>query len=406
MSSADFYDVLHRNRTAIENLPEGVGSAFVYDLDALSHHVNKIANHGLPWLKIWYACKANPLSDILRTIKDAGWGVDVASTGELAQAGKTGFSPDAILSTGPAKSLAYFRHFLERGVRTFVAESLNQVYWMAEIAEEMQVRPRVLLRVQLPWNEGKSVLGGDDITPFGLGPADWTELDMARTASLHFAGFHIFQWGNVLDINKLEIIWRRIGFEIALISDQLGINTEVIDLGGGLGIPYQQDEVGLHFDSVVSLIKNLRDEFGWREVWMELGRYAVGECGMYLTKIIDRKTVRGTEILVTEGGINHIARPALVSQSFPCALVRESYEKTTAFQVHGPLCTALDKLGDFDLPQDTAPGDTLVFFQTGAYGFTEAMPFFLCHDLPAEIVIHHGQVRVVRPNQNASERLV
>jgi len=133
----------------------------------------------------------------------------------------------------------------------------------------------------------------------------------------------------------------------------------------------------------------------------------VAAFGKYVTEIVDRKSVQNQNLLVLEGGVHHLLRPALVGEAFPATfLAREQSNAETGsnnpihtsekFQVHGPLCTALDQLGSFSLPSQVAPGDSLVFHQCGAYGFTESMPFFLCHELPAEFVIKSGEVICLR----------
>ena len=181
---------------------------------------------------------------------------------------------------------------------------------------------------------------------------------------------------------------------------------KVIDLGGGLGIPYAINEEKIDFKDVNSVLVRLKNQYNLDIIWMELGRYCTGPCGHYLTQVIDRKTVRGKELLVLDGGINHIARPALTGQSFPCELFRESSAEKSEFTVHGPLCTALDKLGTFELPNDINEGDWLVFSQAGAYGFTEAMPFFLCHNLPAEVILYNGDMMTPRTLKSSSDWLI
>ena len=139
---------------------------------------------------------------------------------------------------------------------------------------------------------------------------------------------------------------------------------------------------------------------------MELGRYAVGECGTYCTKVIDKKTVRNRDLLILEGGINHLLRPALTGQSFPCEMISSSNKKKKKFHVHGPLCTALDKLGVFELPGNIDCEDWVAFKQVGAYGLTESMPLFLCHDLPAEVTFKGGKMKIVRKVSKAENLLV
>ncbi|WP_127716185.1 PLP-dependent decarboxylase [Halobacteriovorax sp. HLS] len=381
-------------------------SFYFYDLDGLKSHLTYMRDQKDDSLKLWYACKANPMSAILKIFRNLGFGLDVASQGELEQVLSSGIVPENILSTGPSKSRKYLRSMIRNEVDVVVLESLNQAYWLSEIAQELGARPKVLLRVQLAWDEGKSVLGGDDITPFGLDAPEWKKIDMSRCEQLDFQGFHVFQWGNILDLGKLEHIWTKTIISLQELSADLNIEMKVIDLGGGLGIPYTKEEKEIDFKDVNSLLVKLKKEYKLDIIWMELGRYCTGPYGYYLSQVIDRKTVRGKELLVLDGGINHLARPALTNQSFPCELFRDSNAQTTEFTVHGPLCTALDKLGTFQLPDDVDEGDWLVFSQAGAYGFTEAMPFFLCHNLPAEVILYNGDMMTPRTIKSSSDWLI
>lgn len=381
---------------------EAGGSFFFYDLDKLRAHLDSIQQHRFPGLRIWYACKANPLSAILKQIKDAGFGIDVASTGELNQARHVGFDGANTLATGPAKSKHYLANLISSNVKTIVCESLSQVRWLNEVAHETDQRPDVLLRVQLDWEQGTSVLGGNDITPFGIDIDQWQQLESTDYDALNVRGFHVFQWGNLLDLKQLGTIWSRIMTELQNLADTLLMKTEVIDLGGGLGIPYSDGDQALPFADVAELLNSLHKQFHFDEIWLELGRYMVGECGTYVTQVVDRKIVRGADLLVTAGGMNHIARPSLTGQPFPCINLDREALATQQFQIHGPLCTALDKLGTLDLADDTSPGDWLAFYQAGAYGMTESMPYFLCHDLPAEIISLDGNVSIIQAAAPAS----
>lgn len=381
-------------------------SFYFYDLDGLGRHLDHIQSQLFPGLKLWYATKANPLSSIVKTILNHGIGIDVASQGELEQALIQGFNPENILSTGPSKSRKYLRSLLKHNVKTVVCESLNQVKWLNQAAKELGKTPDVLLRVQLDWKEGASVLGGNEITPFGIDPTQWNELEQSNLEFLNVRGFHVFQWGNILCLDRLKEIWFSISEQMIELGERLNINCDVLDLGGGLGIPYTDDEVALEFKDVAELLKAVQDKFQFKEIWMELGRYLVGEYGYYLTQIIDQKMVRGKEILVTDGGINHLARPALTNQAFPAHILEKDSGDQDDFTVHGPLCTALDKLGSYQFSKQTEIGDWIVFSQAGAYGMTEAMPYFLCHNLPAEVVLKNGKTQIIRPIETSAKWLL
>ena len=381
-------------------------SFFYYDIDAFKMHIQSMINIKDDALKLWYACKSNPASSIINAISDTSFGIDVSSLGELNQALSNGISGTRILSTGPSKTKDYLRVLIENNVEIIVLESINQLIWLNEIASELNIKQKVLLRVQLDWGSGESVLGGDQITPFGIDPDEWVKVDFRKYKKINILGFHVFQWGNIIDMGHLESIWRKIIVELNELSKNLGINIKVIDLGGGIGIPYDKTDIAIDFKDVNDLVIKLRNEYALDSIWLEPGRYCTGPYGYYFTQVTDRKTVRGKKILVMEGGINHLARPALTGNQFPCELFRESFHSLEEFHVHGPLCTALDKMGVYQLPKDINVDDWLVFSQVGAYGFTESMPYFLCHNLPAEVILLDGDLSILRDVQQSSDWLV
>ncbi|WP_440054434.1 PLP-dependent decarboxylase [Pseudoalteromonas sp. T1lg65] len=377
---------------------------FCYDLDQLAAHLIPLVDQQI--VKLWYAVKANPLSRIIQTLDKAGFNFDVASNGELNQVLSQGISPERVLNTGPAKSLQQIRHFVAQGVRIFVAESHNQVIWLNQVANEYDIQLQVLLRVQLRFDKAEhNPLGGNTLTPFGLGCEQWQQLDLKEFKALEFVGLHIFQWGNMLSTETLAELWQAMVKPLLELADTLGIELKVLDLGGGLGIPYQPQQASLDWPSLVEALAQIKQQTGVEELWMELGRYAVGECGFYLNPVVEQKTNYGELQLIVSGGINHLLRPAVTGQAFPAQLLRDSAASEQKFHVHGPLCTALDHLGDLPLPADTSSGDWLVFSQCGAYGYTESMPFFLCHELPAEYVIENGKSICVRPSEPAASYL-
>lgn len=401
--------ILEHHRDPLKNVMKRLDSSFFYyDLDGLKGHLENLSQvtREDPDIKLWYACKANPMSAVLKVFRNNGFGIDVASKGEIDQVLRSGIKPQNILSTGPSKSRKYLRELLEESIEIVVCESLNQLYWLNEAAKEFQKRPKVLLRVQLDWEGGSSVLGGNEVTPFGEDSSTWPLMDKSKTTELEIVGLHIFQWGNLLDIDQLSNIWNKTAEKSLELCQKLGIRPEILDLGGGIGIPYTETEDSVDFRDVLNILKDIKKNYGWKKIWMELGRYAVGPYGSYMTQVIDRKKVRGVHQVILDGGINHIVRPAITGQPFPVELYRKSTAKKRNFQIHGPLCTALDNLGSLDLPEDVAPGDWLCFHQCGAYGFTEAMPFFLCHNLPAEVIMYEGNVMIPRNPRKAEEWLV
>lgn len=376
-------------------------SFYFYDLDAFEAHIRSIKAILHPDINVWYATKANPMSEILRILNRNGFGADVASLGELQEARRAGFGPNHLIATGPAKSRNYMASLMEAQVRVIVIESVNQLKDLNDVCGKLGRRQDVLLRVQLDWDDTlKSVLGGSAITPFGLGLSDWKLIDLSPFKNLNVMGIHCFQWGNVLDLDQLEKVWRATIEASQKFSMDMGFDLKILDLGGGLGLSYKDDRE-LQFTDVHNLLLKLKSEYELQKIWLELGRFSIGKFGSYLTRIVDIKTVRGKNLIITEGGINHMARPALVNESFPCEAFLNSDKEKKHFTVHGPLCTALDTLGEFDLPSSLKPGDWLKFNRAGAYGFTESMPYFLCHHLVGEAIVYQGELLVPRvPKSN------
>ncbi len=368
------------------------GSYFIYDLDSFNTHIQKLSNSSA---KLFFACKANPLGKILRLLNHTKIRFDVASEGELYQVLSQGISGKNIIMTGPAKSAELLSYALENQVSTFVIESSTQLSLLQTLAKNYSYKPSILLRLQLQWeDDSHSVLGGNTITPFGV------DLETAKTIipqiTLPFLGFHVFQWGNILSLEKLEKIWEQTIKTCQTITKDF----TVLDVGGGLGISYSENQQPLGWQEVEQLISSIKKKYNIKEFWLELGRYMTGPFGRYITSIVDIKRTYGKDIVVLEGGINHLARPALVQSHFPATLLRKSQAKKKAFSLHGPLCTALDFLGEQILPEDLAIGDVIIFNQAGAYGFTESMPFFLCHNLAGEASIQDGKIEIIREPQH------
>ncbi|NRA60246.1 MAG: PLP-dependent decarboxylase [Psychrobium sp.] len=376
---------------------------FVYDLDKLSKHIASLHNQDI---KLWYAVKANPLSKVISTLDKQGMNFDVASSGELDQVLAQGIDCERILNTGPAKSPKQVRHFLQRGVNTFVVESISQLALIDKLSAEFERHPSILLRVQLRFEEGdNNPLGGNALTPFGLGCDEWRRVDLSQYSNLSVIGLHIFQWGNMLDADKLISLWQAMVTPLTTLAEEMGFELQVLDLGGGLGIPYDQSQSRINWSILKAALVKIKQQSKVNELWLELGRFAVGEYGYYICDVIDVKHNYQQPLVVMQGGINHLLRPAITEQAFPVQLLRDSSAKHSKFHIHGPLCTSLDKLGHLALPDDLSEGDTLIFSQCGAYGFTEAMPYFLCHELPAEVVIEDSKFKIIRPSLPAASYL-
>lgn len=414
MTNPTWFDTKIENALIEHVSPEDEQGYFVYQLDALKAHLATLQQQDV--IKLWFAVKANPLSKIIQTLDSEGFNFDVASSGELTQVLKQGIDPARVLNTGPAKSKKQLTAFIKQGVRTFVVESLNQLKWLNEVAQEQELatseneKPQVLLRVQLQWQEGeKNPLGGNSLTPFGLSVVEWQSIHVDDYPALELCGLHIFQWGNMLSNEKMFSLWSQMITPLTELANSIGMKLKVLDLGGGLGIDYLGAGKTLSWQKVIEDLAIIKEKAGVEELWLELGRFAVAECGYYVAPVVDRKMNYGQEQLVLAAGINHLLRPAITEQPFPVRILREGFlaDETNmqVFDLHGPLCTSMDKLGRLELPANIDVGEQLVFGYCGAYGFTESMPFFLCHQLAAEYVYQDGKLSEIRAALPASSYL-
>ncbi len=337
-----------------------------------------------PRVRIAYAMKANPHPDLLACFAALGASFDCASIGELQRVSALNLPPGRCFFAGPGKRDEELRLALAMGVRV-QAEGLEDLARLDEMAtDEVAVNLRVH---PLGVEEGSRILGGSGPSAFGVDEEAVPDL-LARASSLRrvkIRGLHAFAASNQRNAKTLLAIHGRI-FDLAKrLHDEHDLNLEQIDLGGGLGVPYAEDEAPLDLAAFGQGLGDLLARHSWftGEVILEPGRFLAAPCGVYLARVIRVKESRGARFAILEGGVNHLLRPALTGQAFPVrAIGKEGPSHRTTLA--GPLCTSLDRLGDADLP-DLAPGDLLAFGHTGAYGFTEAMTAFLSHPVPPEI---------------------
>ena len=372
----------------IEKLVEN-NDYFIYDLDGLYNHAKNIIGGNA---KIFFACKANPLSNIINTLDELNFNFDVASEGELSQILKQKIDGSRIILTGPVKSEKLLCKAIENRIGAIVIESKNQLDLIQKLTKDFSYNPKILIRLQLKYNDNKLL---NQTTQFGVDINN--AIEILKHIKLPFIGFHIFQWNNILDIKTIKSIWNEVIKSCKRITEEF----DLIDVGGGIGIPYN-NEKPIKWNEIDNIINELKCIYNLKEFWLEMGRYLVGPYGKYITKIIDKKTIYNKNIILLRGGINHIVRPALINEYFPIKSTKNKKTNYERFSLHGPLCSSLDYLGDYKLPKNIKIGDNILFEQVGAYGFTESMPFFLCHDLPGEIIIKNEKMKIVRKSKNAN----
>lgn len=349
-------------------------------------------------VKLHYAMKANPMPAVVGWMAGLVDGVDVASAGELAVALDAGARPAEISFAGPGKRDIELRQAVAARVLINV-ESFREVAALATISAELGVNARVAVRVNPDFElKGSGMKMGGGPKQFGVDVELIPELlaEVGR-AGLAFEGFHLFAGSQNLRPQSICEAQQK-SYELALrLAAHAPAPVRFLNLGGGFGIPYFPGEQPLDLssigDNLEQLAQRARVELPQASLVIELGRYLVGEAGVYVCRIVDRKVSRGQVFLVADGGLHHHLSASgnfgqVVRKNYPVTIGNrlDAPERETA-SVVGPLCTPLDLLADrMSLPVAQV-GDLVVVFQSGAYGASASPQAFLGHPRCLEVLV-------------------
>ena len=371
---------------------------YAYDRTVMRSQVEQLRAALPAEIHLHYAMKANPMPEVVRYLAGITEGLDVASAGELKVALEAGAKPANISFAGPGKSDADLQAAVDSGV-IINMESNAEMLRIAALVEGQPIRPRVAIRIN-PDFELKSagMKMGSGPKPFGVDaecvPA---MLETLGTLPLEFMGFHIFSGSQ--NLREQAIIEAQTKtFELAFRLAQFAPSpVRWLNIGGGLGVPYFPGEQRLDLASIganlSSLIETAREKLPGAEIVMELGRYLTAEAGIYVCEVVDRKVSRGQTFLITNGGLHHHLAASgnfgqIIRKNYPlCLGNRISADELEVVNVVGPLCTPLDVLGNKVILPRAGPGDLIVVFQSGAYGFSASPKDFLSHPHPTEILL-------------------
>jgi len=371
---------------------------YFYDRGVMTRKVQELRAALPRGIHLHYAMKANPMPDVVRHFCGLVDGIDVASAREMDVAIAAGMSPDLISFAGPGKTIDELERAVAAGI-VLNMESELEMRRLADIARRTGKRPRVAVRVNPDFElktSGMKMAGG----PKQFGVDAERVPDMLRELAglpLQFWGFHIYAGSQNL---RPEIIGeaqqKSAALAIALAS-HAPAPVRLLNLGGGFGIPYFPGEQPLLLEAIGAglavLLPQLQAALPEAEVALELGRYLVGESGVYVCRVVDRKVSRGHVYLITDGGLHHHLAASgnfgqVLRKNYPLLVAnRVSAEDRETVSVVGPLCTPLDLLGDrMELPHADV-GDLIAVFQSGAYGYTASPLGFLSHPAPLERLV-------------------
>lgn len=386
---------------AIGRLADRVGRTpfFAYDRALLTARVAALRNALPADLRLSYAVKANPMPAVVQHLSGLVDSLDVASAAEMAVALDTPLPAERISFAGPGKGPGELAQAVAAGV-TIEIESATEADRVAGIGERSGVQPRVAVRVNPDFKiKGSGMRLGGGPQQFGIDseavPGVIAEMVARGVVPL---GFHIFGGSQNLDVGLLRDAHRKTAELAVRLAEQCDLDVAYLNLGGGLGIPYSESDRALDLEAVgagleETMAEVVRPNLPDARTVVELGRYVVGECGVYVTRVLDRKESRGEVFVVVDGGLHHQLAASgnfgqVIPKNYPIS-VADRVGAATAEKVNvvGCLCTPLDMLGRaVELPR-VEIGDLIAIFQAGAYGLTASPTAFLSHPAPAEVLV-------------------
>jgi len=379
---------------------------YIYDGGMVEERYKRL-REVLPSFEVFYSMKANPSLALIGLLSELGAGSEIASGGELFLAKEVGYDPLDIVFAGPGKSDSELEDAIMSGIFAINVESMRELERVAHLARLVGIPARVALRVNTA--KGLTKTGGGSAGPLhermAGGPSKFgiDEEKLERLAAswdkrtIEIVGIHVYTASQILHIDEIVENARRTASVAQRVEEVTGAPVAAIDFGGGFGVPHYEDENPLDMVELGARIEEIFESFSKRgdtRLIVELGRYLVSECGIFVTRVLELKESRGDRFVITDGGINQFVRPALMKVNHEARVVNklDSPAETTA-KAGGPLCTPIDiTSSEIRVPDDIALDDLVGIFNAGAYGYSMSPQLFLSHPTPGEVLVLDGKI--------------
>ncbi len=371
---------------------------FIYSADHLRSRVAQIRAAMPKRLAIHYAMKANPFEPVLTLMDGLVDGFDVASGGELELAVAAGVDPTQISFAGPGKRDREIELAIRLGV-TLNCESEGEASRAMAIGARLRKKPKLAVRVNPSFDlKGSGMKMGGGAKPFGVDAERAPDLVKAIiNGGADWRGFHIYAGSQALKAEAIIEMQAKTLELAAALATEIGITPPHVNLGGGFGIAYFPGDEPVDLTAVGAAMENalaaLPPILQSTHFCIELGRYLVGEAGVYITRIIDRKMSYGETFLITDGGLHHQLAASgnfgtVIRRNYPVAIAtRFGAEPTEVASIVGCLCTPLDRLSDSAHLPHAEIGDLVAVFCAGAYGASASPAQFLGQGPAIEMLV-------------------
>lgn len=376
--------------------------AYFYDLNEIRKNIRQISESLPKQVSLYYAMKANNHKKIMKEIisSDKIKGIEIASYGELKIAKKK-IAPQKIIFTGPGKTCFELKESIKNKIRFINVESVVEAIRINDIAKKLNIKEvNILLRINLNYSveNAQEKMSGIS-TKMGIDENDvYKSYEyIKKLERVKIKGIHVFAASGILDYMQL-IKCNKYIFDLVKKLEKKGIKIDVVDFGGGIGVDYSEANQKFDIKSYNYELKKLIKEYSFenKEFIMELGTYFVANAGYYTAPIIDIKEVKKKKHIIIAGGVNHSGLQLEMRRKHPVGIIRKNipklykdqpYIENEKVDISGPLCMVSDKLSWDEKISKADIGDIIIYFNSGAYCYSEGLKDFLSHKKPREIII-------------------
>ncbi|MDB2668377.1 diaminopimelate decarboxylase [Alphaproteobacteria bacterium] len=398
----------------VADIAAEVGTPFYcYSSATLRHHYKVLSDAfreaGLPDTLICYSVKANSNLAVIGTLAQQGAGADIVSQGELIRALKAGVSPSKIVFSGVGKTANEMRAALKAGIAQFNVESLSEIDMLAGVAQELSMTATIALRVNPDVDAGthEKISTGLAENKFGIAWED-AEAAFAHAASLDgiiATGIDIHIGSQITSLQPFQTAFEKTA-ELLERLRAAGHTIDRLDLGGGLGVPYQRDLENP--PNPVAYARLIGDIFGASgcQIILEPGRLIAANAGILVSSVIRSKRGRAKNFLIVDAAMTELLRPTLYGAHHDIAPIKEAQlnGELEQWDIVGPVCESGDYLG-LDRPMtELETGDLLALFTAGAYGSVLGSNYNTRPDAP-EVLVDGERFEVVRQRPDYEDML-
>lgn len=387
---------------AVKDIAAQVGTPFYcYSSGTFEHHF-KVMQDSLSSLKplICFAVKSNSNFAVLKTLINSGAGADVVSEGEIRRVLKCGIDPKKIIFSGVGKTADEMKFALETGIFQFNVESEPELLLLDKVAGEVGAVAPVALRINpnVDAVTNKKITTGLKTSKFGI-DIDYAPkvIELARSLeNINLQGLSVHIGSQITDLEPFRKSYQR----TKEFADGIG-GIKILDLGGGLGVPYERDKVPPHPSEYAKIVEDI---FGGSdyELCFEPGRVIAANAGIMVSKVIYVKPTEERDFLIIDGAMNDLIRPSYYDAFHDSLPVTENTDQSASYDIVGPVCETGDTFAVQRPMPELKEGDLIAFRSAGAYGAVMAGTYN-SRPIIAEVMVKGDKLAVTSRRQTYDE---